>query len=338
MNRRSLRPVCQVAVSHTFFSSGICTALRLAPTDSCVRELRALDLQWQQNADGGTLHAWIEDTDELAHSKAVRLASAAPLCFHLHCDDRDFAKYTNLTQAPGTLDGAMSSLYCSNALSAAGGLDALHPNKAAGDSWIVWDERPRIIMNGASRLSITYANGAEVDHASSATPELDMARLAEGRYRITENGEPMLDRWFSRSYRRDVLGAVELFLFKDEQQTAREFAFRSYTIRFEARSTRWRYHIVPKSLQSLTDSEVRLEGEQVFQRIGSSTINGAECVTFESDTPIPLDDNGHRARVVVLEDTSGRDRAREIPLPTPRGTRCEWVPEPRWVSEVIAYV
>ena len=156
---------------------------------------------------------------------------------------------------------------------------------------------------------------------------IKLRNLSEGKYTFI-NGKNSMDFYVMDYIKEPVWGILDVFLYdlpkygdffdKDEIKPV------NYDIRFQSRSTYWKYFIIGQNKElelNLEDTKISYNGENVaFTKPQKVTLsNGIEAYSIESKKPIELKELHHvtdKLEMQLKRDNKWQNKTYKVPKPT----------------------
>lgn len=274
---------------------------------------------------------WDDDSEAFA-TLSEEEKKAFKLRFYLEITDSNFLNYSDLEA------DFRDQVFCftnknrekkdrETALSDETNASAKDRFKLTGDSYVypIQEDDQSAGFSLRNSLDETVQEFSE-DEVRDSKLHLNLTDQPAGLYKLWKQDEAVLSIYKdAKLFWKPVFGVIEVFLFDDSgvsgvlngQEKAKTF-----TLQFGARSTIWRYYIIPKysSSASLNVEQMQIlngrNGESIsFINKGQQRLSdGKEAMVFDSETPILLRDKTDQK--YQLKSADGKVLIKRLPTPS----------------------
>ncbi len=359
------KELLSVALTHTYFPKGNGQTFRFEPTESCARQMRRFSLMHREIPDGflvvlpcerGGRDLPVRPIDEeIRFDYAIYSADPYVLNFSnlsLVSPSQNIYHFSNLNQKGAPGENSLLTL-CADGAESAGERDLAGSRP---------EEFSEAYTDDAGGVSLEDEKGNIMENCLEFKGNrlfFTLGHKPPGLYILKKNGESKR-RWFVDNdlFNKHPFGIVNLhvapgvigdYQFVDSRQIGNKrekFAVpgRKYSIKIDARSTRWRYHVTPRFSKDHDLDNLKIKNEAnassplkalgvVFERYKGEDVGENEAV-FISNKPIPSREKGYPSLVLY----EGEEEILLIPnLPNPDVSAVS-VEEGEAHSDIFVYV
>ena len=307
----------QIDIHHSYFSNGICPALRIQPSLASQQLMNIYDLRIVASPSGVKIYQGFEDQG--TGSANSKIDAPIVLSFFLQSIDPLFLNYTQLDFA-----GSDSKIFFANTLpSEADGVIPISPaNKVTFTSF-----QPTIQFSPPAEytsltVSLYTIAGEKIlegvlnpEDAATGTFQLVIPYgiADEGELLLnleTEDGQVQEQSLYVLSDQAllETLGVLQVVVFSSIAQALLYGQGPIYQLGFSPRETFWRYLLVNQSqlnfdqLKLIRNGEIITDAPPTKQK---ALPNGQEATVLTLPTPLPLLQNNPEKIEVELLDTQG---------------------------------
>lgn len=294
--------IIEITIQHQF-TEGMFSKFNIEPTKDCKRLLHNSGLYYKKR-EGGLVILWDKTTEALSTLPGPE-REGFKLTFYLDISDPYFFNYTNLDCS--SLDGVF--YFTNNKLKKGNKDNSLSSAEfvTTEDFFLIKGESFNWRIEDVSEVQLfelVHPNSDSVidsfgSQVSQQNVPISLSAYQDGLYHLKKEGEVV-----SAFYKDAALswkprfGVIELFLFDENNGVApvidqKEEGTVSYNISFQARSTYWRYYIIPKHTvqvdETLLISNKRNGTTMNFINKGKKRLSdGSEATVFDSEKVIGL--------------------------------------------------
>jgi hypothetical protein len=289
-------------VTHTYYAQQTSPDFKITPTTSSLRLAEKMGVILKADETGIIVIGDVSRPETLLYY--LEQMEGVKFTFWLHCSQPYFISITHLpTENLHTL------LYFGNSTAHKKGTDEslLHPAPfvSASDRYSVKSGEYQVPVQPKETTLELQDDSGKILKTGTALANLpfrfDLNGLPEGKYKVVA-GKKELDTFVYTGIKPylKAIGLVEIFLtgaLKDELiQTIKEKdtpGTRSYQIAFQARSTYWKYLIVPKYSNGLQHASIATNDKNIsFKGPEKITLaNGDSAFMFQSEDVLPLSES-----------------------------------------------
>jgi hypothetical protein len=312
-------------LSHQYFGEEPAEVFTWSPTADTVQLWRKMGLLFRLEKDGWVILNASDLRDNFI--KVLENQTDIKFCFYLYFNNPYFLHYTNLP-----LESKGKALYLSPQKN-----NFLHTQKSVGEAELLPVRSAYFQVNLAKNAEISLKTEAgnsvfETKADGNGLGIIDLKEAPLGKLFLYENNKPKesflylnapslsgqrLVAWIeipiSQTMRDNYLKAL-----KAEEP----IDYQAFKLNFDARATYWKYYLIPKYNESLKQTSVETNDQQIS--FGEPKIenapNGLSAICFESNVPLLLQKKSpYSFQLFKKKDNKGNNvnlLLRKLPYPS----------------------
>ncbi|MEM7104644.1 MAG: hypothetical protein AAF502_16020 [Bacteroidota bacterium] len=315
-----------IGIEHDYYSSGIADDLIIKPSVISEMRMRKLDLQQKSGRMGAIVGFKVGSN---AGDFFLKQEEPIGFSFMVYCDNPAFSRFTRM---PFPKEG--TGFYFSNTgTNVVEGRPMLMVNEFAGEADLVpfmppyfeysMGQAPEMINARVLDIFGNIVAEEEILSGGRAAYKVDLRDMMSGKYILQIEGEPDFEFYRLDANERQPFAVIDIYFDRNGNPdqsllNGDGLVEREYIIRFEPRSTIWKYCIFNKTNANLFQNHQITDPSKKFKFSGPEeqlTNSGRNILSISSSEAIQLEENPNHQFQLKVQRATGSNTEVVIDLP-----------------------